>query len=188
MALRRFEPAGHLAQTPAAGELRRSVRAGCRPHWEVDRGRLTRQLGHPSRVYGLTDGPGAGCSTTRTWHTPSSIASLSAAAYFCWTARPCAPSTSDLTTPSPPRHCMDRPESPEPTVVIPHGINSMCQTFPVRAWLDTGFADHYTVSLRPHSEWAAGRPTFNIGMMARPAVYPAHLRRMRGVNLDTAHR
>ncbi len=70
-------------------------------------------------------------------------------------------------------------------VVIHYANNSMCQTFPVRAWLDTGVVNHYAVFLRPDSEWAAGRPTFDIEMLSWLAVYPAYLRRIRGVNLDT---
>ena len=70
-------------------------------------------------------------------------------------------------------------------VVIQYTNNSMCQTFPVRAWLETGVINHYAVFVRPDSEWAAGRPTFDIEMLSRLAVYPAYLRRTPGVNLDT---
>jgi hypothetical protein len=70
-------------------------------------------------------------------------------------------------------------------VVINYSFNAMCQTFPVRAWFDTGVVDHYTVFLRPDTEWAAGRPTFDIRLMTELAVYPGYLRQRRGVNLDT---
>ena len=71
-------------------------------------------------------------------------------------------------------------------VVINYSFNPACQTFPVRAWFDTGVLDHYTVFLRPDSEWAAGRPTFDIRLLMNGlAVYPGYLRQRRGVNLDT---
>jgi len=70
-------------------------------------------------------------------------------------------------------------------VVINYSFNPMCQTFPVRAWFDTGVVDHYTVFLRPDTEWAAGRPTFDIKLMGDLAVYPGYLRHRRGVNFDT---
>lgn len=55
-------------------------------------------------------------------------------------------------------------------VVILYGMNSMCVTFPVRPRLPTGSVDHYTLLLRPDSEWADGRPTFD--MMG---LYPPYL-------------
>jgi len=70
-------------------------------------------------------------------------------------------------------------------VVISYSFNAMCQTFPTRAWFDTGVVNHYTVFLRPDTEWAAGRPTFDIKLMTELAVYPGYLRNRRGVNLDT---
>lgn len=70
-------------------------------------------------------------------------------------------------------------------VVINYSFNAMCQTFPVRAWFDTGVVDHYTVFLRPEREWASGRPTFDIKLMDDLAVYPGYLRHRRGVNFDT---
>ena len=70
-------------------------------------------------------------------------------------------------------------------VVIQYSFNSMCQTFPAHPGLDSG-AYHYTAFLRPDSEWAAGRPTFDIKMVSLLAVYPLYLKRvMRDVNLDT---
>ena len=70
-------------------------------------------------------------------------------------------------------------------VVINYSVNSMCQTLPIRTWFDTGVVNHYTVFLRRDTEWAGGRPTFDIGIMTQLAVYPGYLRRRRGVNLDT---
>jgi len=70
-------------------------------------------------------------------------------------------------------------------VVIHYSFNAMCHTFPIRAWFDTGVVNHYTVFLRPDSEWAAGRPTFDIKLMSELAVYPGYLRNRRGVNFDT---
>ena len=70
-------------------------------------------------------------------------------------------------------------------VVISYSFNAMCHTFPTRAWFDTGVVDHYTAFLRPDSEWAAGRPTFDIDLMTQLAVYPGYRRKWRGVNLDT---
>ena len=70
-------------------------------------------------------------------------------------------------------------------VAISYSFNPMCQTFPIRAWFDTGVVNHYRVFLRPDSEWAAGRPTFDIAIMTPLAVYPGYLRHRRGVNLDT---
>ena len=70
-------------------------------------------------------------------------------------------------------------------VVINYSFNAMCQTFPTRAWFDTGVVNHFTVFLRPDTEWAAGRPTFDIRLMTELAVYPGYLRNRRGVNLDT---
>jgi len=71
-------------------------------------------------------------------------------------------------------------------VLIRYSFNAMCQTFPTHAALDTGVTYHYTVFLRPDSEWAAGRPTFDIKMLSWLAVYPGDFKRlMRDVNLDT---
>ena len=71
-------------------------------------------------------------------------------------------------------------------VVIQYSFNSMCQTFPAHPGLDTGLAYHYTVFLRPDSEWAAGHPTFDVKMASLLAVYPLYLKRvMHDVNLDT---
>ena len=70
-------------------------------------------------------------------------------------------------------------------VVINYSFNPMCQTFPIRAWFDTGVVDHYAVFLRPGTEWADGRPTFDIAMMTQLAVYPGYLRHRRSVSLDT---
>jgi hypothetical protein len=70
-------------------------------------------------------------------------------------------------------------------VVIHYSFNPACQTFPTRAWFDTGVVNHYTVFLRPDTEWAAGRPTFDIKLLSELAVYPGYLRNRRGVNLDT---
>jgi len=70
-------------------------------------------------------------------------------------------------------------------VVIRYSFNSKCQTFPTRAWLDTGVVNHYTVFVRPDTEWAAGRPTFDIELLSELAVYPGYLRNRPGVNLDT---
>ena len=55
-------------------------------------------------------------------------------------------------------------------VAISYSFNPMCQTFPIRAWFDTGVVNHYRVFLRPDSEWAAGRPTFDIAIMTPLAV------------------
>ena len=65
-------------------------------------------------------------------------------------------------------------------VVVLYGMNSFCVTFPVRTWLPTGSVDHYTLLLRPESEWAAGRPTFD--MMG---YYPPYTRWLRDANFDS---
>ena len=70
-------------------------------------------------------------------------------------------------------------------VVINYTFNPMCQTFPIRAWFDTGVVNHYRVFLRPDSEWAAARPTFDIALMTPLAVYPGYLRHRHDVDLDT---
>jgi hypothetical protein len=70
-------------------------------------------------------------------------------------------------------------------VLIQYSINPMCQTAPARPWLDTGFVYHFTVFLRPDSEWSARRPTFDIKMVYSFGVYPEYVRRMHNVDLDT---
>jgi hypothetical protein len=71
-------------------------------------------------------------------------------------------------------------------VVIRYSYDAMCRTYPTGAFLDTGVANHYTVFLRPDSEWARGRPTFDIKLLSWFAVYPHDLKgSRRDVNLDT---
>ena len=70
-------------------------------------------------------------------------------------------------------------------VLIRYSFNSMCHTFPVRAWLDTGIVYHFTMLLRPDSEWTAGRPTFDSEVWPLLAVYPPYPTRMRRPDFDT---
>ncbi len=77
------------------------------------------------------------------------------------------------------------PAADSTIVLIPYGSNPACQTFPERVWLDTSPVYHLTVLLRPDSEWAAGRPTFDIPLVPPFAVYPSYLERKRDPGFDT---